>query len=155
FAGHPIEPLHGLDRDGRVIYVGSFSKTMLPTLRLGFLVAPPSLVRARRGAKFLSDWHTPSPPHAARARFIAEGKLRGHAREERVTYQARYQRIRDVLERDFAGLLAPIPSAAGLHLSATCQTGTPQDVVNALQCAEPAGVSLFPVSDFSVADTRP
>src|SRR6266545_7457567 len=42
FAGHPIEPLHSLDRDGRVIYVGSFSKSLLPSLRLGFLVAPPS-----------------------------------------------------------------------------------------------------------------
>ena len=155
FAGHPIEPLHGLDRDGRVIYVGSFSKTMLPTLRLGFLVAPPSLVRALRGAKFLSDWHTSIPPQAALARFIDEGKLARHVRKMRVTYQARYQRIRDVLERDFAGLLAPIPSAAGLHLSATCQTGTPQDVVNALQCAEPAGVSLFPVSDFAMGQAQP
>jgi GntR family transcriptional regulator/MocR family aminotransferase len=62
FTGHPIEPLHSLDRDGRVIYVGFFSKSLLPTLRLGFLVAPPSLRRALRAAKFLSDWHTSLPP---------------------------------------------------------------------------------------------
>jgi GntR family transcriptional regulator / MocR family aminotransferase len=73
----------------------------------------------------------------------------------RVIYEARYQRIRDVLERDFASLLAPIPSSVGLHLSATSQTGTAQDMVNALQCAEPAGVVLFPVSDFAVGDAQP
>jgi GntR family transcriptional regulator/MocR family aminotransferase len=155
FAGHPIEPLHSLDRDGRVIYVGSFSKSLLPTLRLGFLVTPPSLRRALRAAKFLSDWHTSLPPQAALARFIDEGKFARHVRRMRVIYQARYQRIRDVLERDFASLLAPIPSSVGLHLSATSQTGTAQDMVNALQCAEPAGVFLFPLSDFAVGHAQP
>ena len=155
FAGHPIEPLHSLDRDGRVIYVGSFSKTLLPTLRLGFLVTPPSLRRALRAAKFLSDWHTSLPPQAALARLIDEGKFARHVRRMRVIYQARYQRIRDVLERDFAGLLKPIPSSAGLHLSVTSRTGTAQDMVNALQCAEPAGVFLFPVSDFTMGHAQP
>ena len=155
FADHPIEPLHSLDRDGRVIYVGSFSKIMLPTLRLGFLVTPPSLHQALRAAKFLSDWHTSLPQQAALARFIDEGKLARHVRRMRVTYQSRRQRIRDILERDFGGLLAPIPSSAGLHMSAIYQAGTAQDAVSALQCAQPAGVSLFPVSDFAMGQAQP
>jgi hypothetical protein len=85
FAGHPIEPLHSLDRDGRVIYVGSFSKTLLPTLRLGFLLTAPSLLRALRAAKYLSDWHTSLPPQAALARFIDEGKFARHVRRMRMT----------------------------------------------------------------------
>ena len=52
FGGRPIEPLHTLDDSDRVIYVGSFSKTTLPTLRLGFIIAPPSLWPALHGAKF-------------------------------------------------------------------------------------------------------
>jgi len=52
-------------------------------------------------------------------------------------------------------LLAAIPSTAGLHLSATYLTGTARDMVNALQCAEPAGVYLFPVSDFAVGHAQP
>jgi GntR family transcriptional regulator / MocR family aminotransferase len=62
FGGRPIEPLQTLDRVGRVVYVGSFSKTLLATLRLGFLVVPPSLRPAVRSAKGLTDWHAPGPP---------------------------------------------------------------------------------------------
>jgi GntR family transcriptional regulator/MocR family aminotransferase len=61
FGGRPIEPLQTLDRAGRVVYIGSFSKTLLATLRLGFLVALPSLRPAVRAAKLLTDWHTPLP----------------------------------------------------------------------------------------------
>ena len=56
FSGRPLEPLHALDGGCRVIYVGSFSKTMLPSLRLGFLIAPHSLRDALTSAKFLADW---------------------------------------------------------------------------------------------------
>jgi GntR family transcriptional regulator/MocR family aminotransferase len=155
FAGHPLEPLHNLDRDGRVIYVGSFSKSMLPTLRLGFLVTPPSLRHALRNAKFLSDWHTSLPSQAALARFIDEGKLARHIRKMRVQYLARYQRIRDVLGRDFDGMLKPIPSSAGLHLCAISQTGTPEDTLNAIERARSAGVALFPLSDFTIGEAQP
>jgi GntR family transcriptional regulator / MocR family aminotransferase len=155
FAGHPIEPLHTLDRDGRVIYVGSFSKSLLPTLRLGFLLAPPSLRRALRAAKFLSDWHTSLPPQAALARFIDQGKLARHVRKMRTVYQARHRRITELLGRDFAGVLQPITAAAGLHLSATSATGTVQDMLDTVRRAQAAGVSLFPLSDFTVGQAQP
>jgi GntR family transcriptional regulator / MocR family aminotransferase len=56
FSDRPLEPLQSLDTAGRVVYVGSFSKTLLPGLRLGFLVPPASLRSALRAAKQLSDW---------------------------------------------------------------------------------------------------
>lgn len=58
YGSRPVEPLCTLDRSGRVSYVGSFSKTMLPTLRVGFVVAPPALCGALRAAKYVTDWHT-------------------------------------------------------------------------------------------------
>jgi GntR family transcriptional regulator / MocR family aminotransferase len=155
FAGHPIEPLHRLDRDGRVIYVGSFSKSLLPTLRLGFLVAPPSLRRALRTAKFLSDWHTHLPAQAALARFIEEGQLARHLKRMRVEYQARHRRITQLLERDFAGVLEPIPSVAGLHLSAIYRAGTVADVLAARRRARSVGVSLYALSQFTVGTAQP
>jgi GntR family transcriptional regulator/MocR family aminotransferase len=155
FTGHPIEPLHSLDRDRRVIYVGSFSKSLLPTLRMGFLVAPPSLRRALRAAKFLSDWHTSLPPQAALARYIEQGWHARHVRRMRVIYQARYRRITQVLGREFAGVLRPIPSVAGLHLCATSPTGTAQDMLDTVQRAQAAGVSLFALSDFTVGQAHP
>ncbi|MGH7710024.1 MAG: PLP-dependent aminotransferase family protein, partial [Gemmatimonadaceae bacterium] len=57
YGGRPLESLQSLDAAGRVLYVGSLSKVMLPTLRLGFVVAPASLQAALRKAKFLADWH--------------------------------------------------------------------------------------------------
>jgi GntR family transcriptional regulator / MocR family aminotransferase len=67
FHGRPIEPLQTLDNAGRVVYVGSFSKTLLPTLRLGFVVTPPSLRDAVHKAKFVTDWHSPIHVQAALA----------------------------------------------------------------------------------------
>jgi GntR family transcriptional regulator/MocR family aminotransferase len=58
-SGRPVEPLQMLDEAGRVIYVGTFSRTMLPTLRLGFAVVPDSIRRAMEAAKFVTDWHSP------------------------------------------------------------------------------------------------
>ena len=55
FDGRPLEPLQSLDRHGRVLYVGTFSKVLLPTLRIGFLVAPPSLMPSLGAAKRLAD----------------------------------------------------------------------------------------------------
>src|SRR5207244_7969344 len=80
FEGRPIEPLQTLDAKGRVVYVGSFSKTMLPTLRLGFLVAPPSLRAALQKAKYVSDWHSSVLAQAALARFIDDGAFAHHLR---------------------------------------------------------------------------
>src|SRR5882762_8162131 len=81
YGGHPIEPLQTLDTSGRVIYVGSFSKTMLPTLRLGFVVTPPSLRAAVHKAKAVSDWHTATPLQMALARFIDDGGFARHIRK--------------------------------------------------------------------------
>ena len=80
FGGRPLDPLQSLDRAGRVIYVGSFSKVLLPTLRVGFLVAPISLQPALRAAQQLTDWHGELATQAALARFIDEGLLARHIR---------------------------------------------------------------------------
>ncbi len=151
FTGHPIEPLQSLDRGGRVIYVGTFSKSMLPTLRLGFLVTPPSLRHALRAAKYVSDWHTSLPLQAALAHFIDEGGLARHIRKMRGEYEARHARIRAVLDRDFAGVLEPIPSSAGIHLSAV---GAIDDMA-AMRRARSAGVAVQAVTYFTVGCSRP
>ncbi|WP_328615683.1 PLP-dependent aminotransferase family protein [Amycolatopsis sp. NBC_00355] len=118
FSDRPLEPLQSLDRDGRVAYVGSFSKTLLPMLRLGFLVAPASLRDALRHARQLSDWHGDLPAQAALARFIDDGLFARHIRRATKVYAERHERITSTLERAFAGRLRLVPSAAGLHLCA-------------------------------------
>ncbi|MEV6039919.1 PLP-dependent aminotransferase family protein [Nonomuraea sp. NPDC052116] len=116
FGERPLEPLQSLDRAGRVVYVGSFSKTLLPMLRLGFLVAPASLAPALRAAKQLSDWHSDVPAQAALARFIDEGLLSRHIRKATREYAARHAMIAEALAGDER--LRLVPSTAGLHLCA-------------------------------------
>ncbi|HUU36196.1 MAG TPA: PLP-dependent aminotransferase family protein, partial [Vicinamibacterales bacterium] len=93
FGGGPLDPLQSLDRSGRVIYVGSFSKVLLPTLRVGFLVAPASLQPALQAAKQLTDWHGELATQAALARFIDEGLLARHIRTATRDYARRNARI--------------------------------------------------------------
>ena len=123
YGGRPLEPLHSLDHTGRVLYVGSFSKVLLPTLRLGFVVAPPPLHAALRKAKHVTDWHTQVPLQAAAARFVAEGHLARHVRRMRAVYAPRHEMIEAALAGPLAEHLQVILSAAGLHLAALLRAG--------------------------------
>jgi GntR family transcriptional regulator/MocR family aminotransferase len=142
FSDRPLEPLQSLDRSGRVIYVGSFSKTMLPMLRLGFLVAPASLRPALRTAKQLTDWHGDLATQAAMARFIDEGLLGRHIRKATRVYAARHEQIVTTLRRDFADWLQIVPSAAGLHLCARLAPGATVDLEELKVRAQQAGVAV-------------
>jgi len=118
FGGRPLEALQTLDVAGRVIYVGSFSKTLLPTLRVGFIVAPQSLRLALQRAKFVSDWHTSSLAQAALAQLIETGGYARHLRRLNSRYRERHALITKILSRDFADYLELVPSSTGLHVTA-------------------------------------
>ncbi|HWM06678.1 MAG TPA: PLP-dependent aminotransferase family protein [Actinophytocola sp.] len=118
FADRPLEPLHSLDRGRRVVYVGSFAKTMLPMLRLGFLVVPPALRAVVRAAKEVTDRQGEITTQGAMAAFLTEGLFARHLRRATREYAARHRRIVEVLRRDFADRLDVVPSTAGLHLAA-------------------------------------
>jgi GntR family transcriptional regulator / MocR family aminotransferase len=154
FGGHPIEPLQTLDRAGRVVYVGSFSKTLLATLRLGFVVVPASLRPAVRAAKLLTDWHTAMPLQGALARFIQQGLFARHLRKMRGVYRARHEQVMDSLTQQFAAHLKVIPSAVGLHLAATAPGASSEELDGLLGRASAAGVELLPLSLYAV-DTAP
>jgi GntR family transcriptional regulator/MocR family aminotransferase len=150
FHGRPIETLHALDTSGRVIYMGSFSKTMLPTLRLGFVVTPPSLRGAVGIAKFVTDWHTPLPLQAALAGFIESGDFARHLRRMRTKYEERHDTISRLLARDFADHLSPMPSVAGLHLAALCRMLSADQLRAVVARASDDGVEVQELSRFAV-----
>jgi GntR family transcriptional regulator/MocR family aminotransferase len=148
FLDRPLDPLQSLDREGCVIYVGSFSKVMRPLVRLGFLVAPSSLQPALRAAKHLVDSSGVIPNQAALARFIDEGLLARHIRKASREYALRHHRIQNALERDFSRWLQPVPSSAGLHIAATLRPGLSLNVDDVVRRAEAAGVGMYPLSRF-------
>ena len=154
FQGRPIEPLQTLDTSGRVIYVGSFSKTMLPTLRLGFVVSPPSLRDAIRKAKYVMDWHAPLLVQAALARFIDEGEFARHLRKVGGVYRARHELVMRIVARDFADDLEVVPSAAGLHVAALARRASVAEIREVVRRAADAGVALQALSGFAVGPVQ-
>ena len=88
--------------------LGTFSKTMLPGLRLGFLIAPESLQEPLRTALCVSTHHCQWPTQAAMAEFIQDGLFARHLRKMRRAYAHRHDKLVKALKRDFAGWLDPI-----------------------------------------------
>ena len=150
YGGRPIEPLHAIGTSGRVVYVGSFSKTMLPTLRLGFIVAPTTLSPALRAAKYVTDWHTALPTQATLASFIDQGLLAGHLRRMRAIYRKRHETLVGIVADDLADHLTLLPSAAGLHVSATAPDHSPHAIASVVERALDAGVAVQPLAKFRI-----
>ncbi|MPZ82740.1 MAG: aminotransferase class I/II-fold pyridoxal phosphate-dependent enzyme [Actinophytocola sp.] len=150
FSDRPLEPLHSLDHGRRVVYVGSFAKTMLPMLRLGFLVVPPALGPAVRAAKRLTDRQGEIASQGAMAAFLTEGLFARHLRRSTREYAARHERIAHVLRRDFADRLEVVPSIAGLHLAARSRgsPGVGVDIGTVVRRAAEVGVAVESLADY-------
>jgi GntR family transcriptional regulator/MocR family aminotransferase len=146
YAGRPLAALQGLDGDGRVIYLGTFSKVMLPSLRLGYLVLPPDLVDAFVAARAVADRHSPSVEQAALADFIEDGQLERHIRRMRMLYAERQAVLIDAVKRELAGVLELAPSPAGMHLPGWLVDGVDDRAASAL--AAEHGVEAPAISQY-------
>jgi len=149
YGRQPVACLHGLDADGRVVYVGSFSKSLFPALRLGFLIVPPHLSEAMVGARRASDIHVPTLEQAALADFMISGHYERHLRRMRAEYRARLDAFVASAERHCRGALRLRPVSTGLH--AVADVDAPDAVV--FKEAVARGVEVMPLSAFC-ADHR-
>ncbi len=154
FEGGPSPPIHTLDRRGRVVYVGSFSKTMLPTIRLGFLTVPPTLLAAAHRAKYLSDWHTPLFLQGAMARFIEDGSFARHVHTMNKIYRARRRIVTETLSSDFARHFELLPSKHGLHVAALARKASTAGIERVLARAAEAGILVHSLA-FISGDAAP
>lgn len=116
YASRPLAAMQGLDRNGRVIYLGTFSKTVFPALRLGCLVVPPDLAEVVSSARALTDLHSPAIEQAVLAEFIAERHFSRHVRKMRGIYETRQKILVAEAEKHLKGLLDVPPADAGMHL---------------------------------------
>ncbi|QJD84088.1 MocR-like pyridoxine biosynthesis transcription factor PdxR [Cohnella herbarum] len=119
WGGRPIEPLKSLDREGRVIYVGTFSRSMSVGVRIGYAVVPKELVQPFIAAKKLYDpYPTGIAEQLALAKWMTEGGYDRHLRRMRRIYGKLENQLRVGLESHLEGLFEVIPSDAGLHVYA-------------------------------------
>lgn len=147
----PLEPIQMLDTTGRVLYVGTFSKTLAPSLRLGFAIVPEPLLDALTHARALVDTQPPHLTQAALATFISGGHLDRHLRRTRRVYGPRHDLVREHVAGFHAdGLIPPPPqSNAGLHQMIHLHRGTAASAV-AGRLAE-HGIAIDTTSDNWIA----
>lgn len=122
FGGRPLDALQTLDRDARVLYVGTFSKSLFPALRKGFVIAPHWAREPLIAVKRCADSHCDTMTQALLAAFIRDGHLARHVRRMQTLYAARRGVLLEVLNRELGAWLEPIPGEAGLHLAARIRT---------------------------------
>jgi GntR family transcriptional regulator / MocR family aminotransferase len=152
YGTRPIPCLHGLDADGRVIYVGSFSKSLFPALRLGFLVVPVDLVSKLHDVRRASDVHPPAIDQAVLADLIDGGHYERHLRRMRAAYRERLDALTDGLDRHCGGVVKLRPVRTGLHAAADLVGVHAADL--ARECGE-RGVEVNPLSAYFMSRQKP
>ncbi|HEV7136202.1 MAG TPA: PLP-dependent aminotransferase family protein [Steroidobacteraceae bacterium] len=150
FEGGPLEALRTPDAAQLVFYVGTFSKCMLPALRLGYIAAPAWSMPTLVAAKNCMDWHNPIPIQASVAGFIAEGHLSRHVRRMREIYRQRRNAVIDALTRELADWLQPVSSFYGTHVAAIARPGV--DTEAAAAAALRAGVRIHTLARYYLGE---
>ncbi|MGH7100790.1 MAG: PLP-dependent aminotransferase family protein [Acetobacteraceae bacterium] len=148
FGRRPISTLQSVDRSGSVIYVGTFSKSLFPALRLGFMLVPPSLVGPLRTISAAFSPGVPSSVQAIVAEFIAEGHFAAHIRRMRRIYQERHDVLCAAAKTRLAGLLAVARTDSGLHTIGILPRWLPEEAVARALAAR--HVIASPIARFSI-----
>jgi len=152
YAGRPVPSLQGLDTQGRVIYIGTFSKVLFPSLRLGYVVAPPDLVDPFIKARAIFDRHSPTIEQAVLTDFMTEGHFPRHIRLMRTFYAERQEVLVKEIKSRLSGLLEVYPDEAGMHLVGWLPESV-SDIIAARRAAE-HGVEVGPLSNYYLGPQR-
>lgn len=146
YSGRPLASLQGLDAAGRVIYVGTFSKTIFPSLRIGCAVVPPELIDVFSSARALNDVHSSLIDQAILTEFIAEGHFARHIRRMRKLYEHRQKILIEECEKNLKGLLQVKKADAGMHLVGWLPEGISDKLIS--EKAAEKGLKLAPISAY-------
>src|SRR5262249_42448321 len=144
--------LQGLDSRDAVVYIGTFSKILFPSVRLGYVVVPRALVHAFAKIRLLSDVHPPTFTQAVMADFMVEGHFERHIRRMRTLYGERQETLLDAVQRDLRGMVTVSRADGGMHLLGWLDRDM-DDTVVARQAAA-CGVDVLPLSWFSRSSSR-
>jgi GntR family transcriptional regulator/MocR family aminotransferase len=151
FGGAPLPTLKSVDATGLVIYVGTFSKSLFPSLRLGYLLVPPALVDTLRSLMSRLLHGVPTFTQAVVAEFIEEGHFAAHLRRMRRLYAERHDVLCAAARARLAGALDVVPSLSGLHTIAHLRSSRPESEVS--RAADERRVTAAPIERYSLAPT--
>ena len=150
YTGKPVSALHSLDPDGRVLYLGTLSKILAPSLRIGYLVVPMDLVEVFTAARVVSDRHVPLEIQAVTAEFIEGGHLASHIRRLHPLYNARRQALLHAMQA-IRDLVEPVDYGAGLHFIAKLNPAFHDKKVSELGLQK--GIDAPALSSFALSRT--
>jgi len=150
YDGRPLASLQGLEHRGgeRIIYLGTFSKTVFPALRLGYAIVPEALIDAFAVARLNADRHSPVLEQAVLADFIHEGHFARHVRAMRGLYAERQRTLVDLAREELDGLIRIEAAPAGMRLLGSLPSGV-RDLDVAAQ-ARRRGIDVAPLSQLCV-----
>ena len=148
-----LPSLQGLDRAGRVIYLGTFSKLLFPSLRLGYAVLPEDLVAPFTAARHLADRQSSALLQTMMTEFILDGHFARHLKRMRALYAEREAFLIDRLKHRLGGLVEIRPRESGMYLIAWLPPGWSDQAAAA--ALDAAGVAAVPLSALTLATPRP
>jgi GntR family transcriptional regulator / MocR family aminotransferase len=154
FENMPIASLQGLDSHSRVIYIGTFSKTLFPSLRLGYLVVPTDLVERFVAVRHALDLTPPYLQQAVLNDFMREGHFARHIRKMRSLYHERRTALVESLEKEFGGEMEIWGAQAGMHLVAELPEDQEWNDVEIATAAAAKKLWLWPLSPAYIGEKK-
>lgn len=149
YEGHPLESMQGLDTEGRIVYIGTFSRTIFPSLRIGYLIVPKPLVPAFTSAKSLCDRHTATLEQETLAEFITSGMYERHLRRLRRRNTARREALLDATHKYLGDRVEVSGDDAGFHVVLWPSRPIPENT--AIKKAASRGVGIYGISRYFLA----
>lgn len=144
YAGKPMACVQGLDRHDRTIYIGTFTKSLFPGLRIGYAVLPPQLVEPMTVARTLLDGHSAPMAQLTLARFMEGGHFGAHVRTMRGIYAQRRDALADLVRKHLSDFIEPRVPVGGLQMSCLLRDGLPERT--SIDAGRRAGIELLGLS---------
>ena len=154
YEGHPLEALQSLDRDERVLYMGSFSKTLFPALRVGYLVLPRALVRPFLAAKWVADRFSATLYQEALAELITSGQFERYLRRAGARNAGRRRALIAALRECFGSRAEIAGENTGVHLVVWLNDVRPRELNALVARAARAGVGVYSVAPYYAQPPR-
>ncbi|WP_197430045.1 MULTISPECIES: PLP-dependent aminotransferase family protein [Stenotrophomonas] len=150
YAGKPTACVQGLDPYERTLYIGTFTKSLFPGLRIGYMVLPPPLIAPMTAARTLLDGHSAPIPQLTLARFIEGGHFGAHVRSMRAVYAERRDVLAELVQQHLSEFMEPRVPAGGMQMP--CVFVRDLSEADAVDAAQRAGIDLLGLSTLSKSD---